>query len=148
MVCWKGKCVTKASIGLSDCDPKKCNSIGGQCSSVFPRIQLLSNSLDSPPISTTNNPIYDYYDYYYYYQYYNHDSEKFKIFVYEAPDETERSFYYNSFQLTKDDAERSCNELNATLAVVTDQDLLKYLIDEVMDTNNYAWVCFYFYLNL
>ena len=81
MVCWQGSCVTKASIRLSDCNPAHCSSIGGQCSSVFPRFPLLSNSPaeTTAPIIQNNNPnisnsIYPtqfhYYDYSYYAQYY------------------------------------------------------------------------------
>ena len=58
MVCWQGSCVTKASIRLSDCNPAHCSSIGGQCSSVFPRFPLLSNSPaeTTAPIIQNNNP--------------------------------------------------------------------------------------------
>ena len=42
--------------------------------------------------------------------------------------------------LTHDYAEKVCNDNRATLAIVTDDDVLTFLRNEVMDTNQYAFL--------
>jgi hypothetical protein len=138
---------------MPPCDPNKCTSISGQCvvDPFFidpPKLQLLSNTLVETkippettilppettilPPETTILPTTLHYDY-------NDNSKSIQWYHFKD----RRWFYYNFFQLTHDYAEKSCNENGATLAIVTDQEVLNYLIDYVMDPNEYAFVSFY-----
>jgi hypothetical protein len=123
---------------LSQCDDDQCISISGQCVSdpffttspnPSPRLQLLGNSLVDvvqttlPVVSTT-----------FFYEY-NDNSLKLEWKYFN-----DKWFFYNFIVLTHDYAEKVCNENGATLAIVTDEDILTFLVDEVMDLNQNAFV--------
>jgi len=125
---------------MPPCDPNQCTSISGQCVKdpffIDPsfRLQLLGNSLVEttiPPIATSTL-FYDYNDY----------SNSIQWYFFDG-----RWFFYNFFQLTHDYAEIVCNDNDATLAIVTDQKVLNFLVDNIMDTNEYAFVSFYSWID-
>ena len=136
MICWKGQCVLKSTLNVPSCDQNKCSSKSSACV-VDPYVTTNAFKfffLDNLPIVTTttlittSTPIITTIGYY--------DNTQWKEY-------NGHWYFFNSFELVQSDAEDYCNYFESTLAQVTDADQLNFLINNVLEYNDYAWVNFF-----
>lgn len=143
-VCYKGKCVSKRSLNIPICDKAKCRSAGGKCvndpfkiTNQFKMMNIdIQQSTELPslarfmPLQNDDSSI-------------TTTSSSYNTFEWEWIEYNNNWYFYNSLYLVHSAAERYCNLFDATLAEITDFDQLKFLANNVMFENYFAWVTIY-----